>query len=708
MNGGLSGGVYGALWMMLTLAAFGWTNNLVGAFLISLLAGGALLSGFRYSRAPARWMRLLKGFAVVIGLLLALPGLMRGDLLNGMMMLMLFIALGLSCTLSNRRELFMLILASIGLMLYASTYSRSFSILLALYLLSVVIVLMQLQLARVRQQVAQYRGRGSALAALPVTLSILGLTAILYWLLPQPEPTYKSWVPQDAELTYGNRGWESMADQQGRAKRGGQGSSGSGGGGSGQGEQGQPPPPTLAQEPILGEGGAPDNEPPRLLLKVDSDSRPLLQAQIFDHFNGESWSRAAPGMGDRFYRVSDGLFERDVPRGFPVTVQQIEVVEEMPGALPVSPVAFRIALPTRVIRIDPRGNVYLPGPLEPGLQYRVESARGEVDGRRLSPGQADGAQWLQLPGSAHALCPLSDRLVADRAPLAAGREIERYLLERGAVVGKMGGSSRIELDPEQFQEGAGLTAMQRISAFALMLRCQGIPSRVVSGYRADTRHPISGTWEVTSASAVVWAELYLPGQGWVQFVVNDNPGTAARSALEQALDYVEQRLQRADTGLLEYIGLSMVAALLGALIAVSQLPLWVKLLLLLCALLVLGLLIWAWRNREKLRDRWLERRFLHRLQQSPERAATHLLAALESWLERRGQGRARHETASLWLNRVGNDYPWLQDVLVPVEIGFNRERYADSGEGMTAAQAQTCWRAFRQRIAQQGWQLGER
>ncbi|WP_432696963.1 transglutaminase TgpA family protein [Marinobacterium sp. YM272] len=706
MNAGLSGGVFVALWLMLTVATSGWVTNPAAAFLVSLLAAVALLIGYRFNHSPARWVRVLKGVIVGVGCLLALPVLMRGDLLNGMLLFVLFVMLGLSCTLTSRRELFMLILASIGLILYASTYSRHFELLLSLYLLSVVGVLMQMQQARVRQQAAQYRGRGSALAVLPVTLSILILSALIYWLLPQPEPTYKSLIPQDAEFTYSNRSWETMADQQERGA-GGQSGSGTGSGsGQGTGRGGQSPSPALASEPVLGAVGQQDDQPPRLLLRVDSESRPLLQTLVFDHFNGQIWSRGS-AAGDRFYRLHNGVFERPGPSGFTAQVQSIEVIEEMPAVLPVSPVALRVELPARVIRADGQSNLYLPGALQPGLHYRVESVLGRVDGHRLTPDALGTAQWLQLPDSALGLCPLSDQLVAGRTPLAAGREIERYLLEqRPASTGAGNRAATLSLQPEQLQSG-GLTAMQRITAFALMLRCQSIPSRVVSGFRGDTQHPISGTWEISSDDAVVWAELYLPERGWLQFAVNDEPGTLARSWLEQTLEYVEQRLQRADTGLMETLLLSMIAVLLAGLILLAQLPLWIKLILGLVVLLVLGLLLWAWWQRESLRDHWLERRFRRRLRQSPELAATHLLAALESWLSRRGQGRVRHETASLWLRRVCSDHPWLAEALAPVEAGFNRDRYAACGTSMSPAQAQTCWRAFRKCIAQQGWQLGE-
>lgn len=53
-------------------------------------------------------------------------------------------------------------------------------------------------------------------------------------------------------------------------------------------------------------------------------------------------------------------------------------------------------------------------------------------------------------------------------------------------------------------------------AFAVLARLVGIPSRVAIGYTGGTPGP-HGTWQVTTADAHAWPELYFPGQGWLRF-----------------------------------------------------------------------------------------------------------------------------------------------------------------------------------------------
>jgi transglutaminase-like putative cysteine protease len=74
-------------------------------------------------------------------------------------------------------------------------------------------------------------------------------------------------------------------------------------------------------------------------------------------------------------------------------------------------------------------------------------------------------------------------------------------------------------------------------AMATLARLVGIPSRVAVGYTAGTL--VSGNeWQVTSADAHAWPELYFPGAGWLRFEPTPGPsaggqGTAVPPAYTQ-------------------------------------------------------------------------------------------------------------------------------------------------------------------------------
>lgn len=55
-------------------------------------------------------------------------------------------------------------------------------------------------------------------------------------------------------------------------------------------------------------------------------------------------------------------------------------------------------------------------------------------------------------------------------------------------------------------------------AFAVLARLIGIPSRIAVGYTGGVRAHGSGqTWQITTADAHAWPELYFTGEGWLRF-----------------------------------------------------------------------------------------------------------------------------------------------------------------------------------------------
>jgi transglutaminase-like putative cysteine protease len=65
--------------------------------------------------------------------------------------------------------------------------------------------------------------------------------------------------------------------------------------------------------------------------------------------------------------------------------------------------------------------------------------------------------------------------------------------------------------------------VQFAQAFAILARVLGIPARIAIGYTAGTQGP-GGIWQITTADAHAWPELYFPGYGWLRF--EPTPGGA--------------------------------------------------------------------------------------------------------------------------------------------------------------------------------------
>lgn len=55
------------------------------------------------------------------------------------------------------------------------------------------------------------------------------------------------------------------------------------------------------------------------------------------------------------------------------------------------------------------------------------------------------------------------------------------------------------------------------SAMALMLRSQGIPTRIVNGYGQGSFDEETNSYRVRASNAHTWVEVYFPDYGWIQF-----------------------------------------------------------------------------------------------------------------------------------------------------------------------------------------------
>ena len=52
---------------------------------------------------------------------------------------------------------------------------------------------------------------------------------------------------------------------------------------------------------------------------------------------------------------------------------------------------------------------------------------------------------------------------------------------------------------------------------AVMLRSQGIPARLATGFQSGVYNPVSDLWLVRASDAHSWVEAWIPGYGWRTF-----------------------------------------------------------------------------------------------------------------------------------------------------------------------------------------------
>ncbi len=91
---------------------------------------------------------------------------------------------------------------------------------------------------------------------------------------------------------------------------------------------------------------------------------------------------------------------------------------------------------------------------------------------------------------------------------------------------------RNSIDAFWFDTKAGFCT-HYAGAFVFLMRAAGIPARMVGGYQGGDINPLDGHIVVRQYDAHAWAEVWLPGLGWVR---KDPTGAVAPERIEQGLD----------------------------------------------------------------------------------------------------------------------------------------------------------------------------
>jgi transglutaminase-like putative cysteine protease len=178
---------------------------------------------------------------------------------------------------------------------------------------------------------------------------------------------------------------------------------------------------------------------------------------------------------------------------------------------------FAIAPAVRVkvdgaIRLDDSGGLSVPV-ARARLTYTVESALGARTLERLGP--AGRARYLQLPALAPRIPALARRITAGTAnPAEAAQRLNLWLSRELRY--SLDLERRTTLDPLEeflFVRRAG-NCEYFAAALAVMLRSVGIPARVVNGFQRGEWNPYGNYWVVRMRDAHSWVEAHIDG-AWI-------------------------------------------------------------------------------------------------------------------------------------------------------------------------------------------------
>jgi hypothetical protein len=198
----------------------------------------------------------------------------------------------------------------------------------------------------------------------------------------------------------------------------------------------------------------------------------------------------------------------------------------------LAPVPLSLKGDYRVVQTMPDGSVFNmsmrgAGGTDGGSSIGVYTA--EADARDPAPWVRDSNSrnypprvtnlYLQLPHDVDPRVRELAREVTQSAPsnYARARAIESYLKTKfGYTLELPGVRSRDPLAYFLFERKKG-HCEYFASSMTVMLRTQGIPARVVNGFRGGEYNDLTGSYIVRESDAHSWVEAYFPEFGWVTF-----------------------------------------------------------------------------------------------------------------------------------------------------------------------------------------------
>ncbi len=289
----------------------------------------------------------------------------------------------------------------------------------------------------------------------------------------------------------------------------------------------------------LAQLGAWSGAPDQVLLEVTGPVVPLRLVTL-DTYDGDTWT------SDTDYEpLPESTREPGLPPGSSTRASTVRVeTVDLEGRWLPSPGRPTEISTDRALVEPVSGNLYLPtdGATSRtsardtslrGLAYTVTGIADSPDQSRLAsatvPGREDLARYLSLPPLPPELSAFAERSVAgavtpyDRAVAIEAVLHDRARLSSTAVSGSQLWRITTFLLARRGTVGARTgTAEQFATSFALMARHNGLPTRVVVGFRpdADAERSTDG-WSVRGRHATAWAEVYFEDLGWVSFFPTD-------------------------------------------------------------------------------------------------------------------------------------------------------------------------------------------
>jgi transglutaminase-like putative cysteine protease len=264
---------------------------------------------------------------------------------------------------------------------------------------------------------------------------------------------------------------------------------------------------------------------------VESDASTYWTTATYDRYTGSGWVRTgdtAPYVG----RLRGPPGDRQALR------QEITAETEL-GAIPAAWQPTEIeGLATSRVRVTPQGTFRPTTTLDPGESYTVTSQLSRPNASTLRAAGTDypaglREQYTQLPASTPERVRERAATVTENAstPYDAAVAVESHLestIDYSLTVDRPRGDIA---DAFLFEMDGGYCTYFATTMVA-MLRSEGVPARLVTGYTAGEQVS-EDVRVVRGLDSHAWVQVYVPDVGWVRF--DPTPAEPRRAAEESQL-----------------------------------------------------------------------------------------------------------------------------------------------------------------------------
>lgn len=280
---------------------------------------------------------------------------------------------------------------------------------------------------------------------------------------------------------------------------------------------------------------------PVMHVKVYSDQQTRPQkwrGGVLTEFDGKRWSNSNPRVEK--IELTDDHAEL-APNDFRPAGQRVNYHVDLEplenDTLFFAGTPWALDVRARVI-FRSEGSVYRLGrPISQGLHYDAYSLleeRPEVSPPPFPPPVlplAAREKSLQLPTLDRRIPELARKFTAGATTeLERARAIERHL--------RTGYGYTLQLPDRQVADPLAYFLFIRkkghceyfASAMTVLLRTQGIPARLATGFQSGVYNRVSDLWLIRASDAHSWVEAWIPGRGWTTFDPTP-PDPGARDSL---------------------------------------------------------------------------------------------------------------------------------------------------------------------------------